>query len=206
MKNITAQPYRSSKISPEERDAARRSINAFSELLSRLDGARSRDLQVVSVLQKNQDASPNDLFKIRHLLRKFQEEVRDRYTKIIIAFAGKKNKDMKSVTEGYIHNLIPLEHDTITREIKENLLDAMQQLTEFVEEFLGLFNDFNNPDQIKNIISTSKKEDTIIQSIKNVVEKQLKLHFEKNILRNKISDLRGGIIKRARIIRLLENE
>jgi hypothetical protein len=150
--NIKFSQQRSSQISEEERQAARKSINAFEELINRLRGARDRDEEVVDVLKKNQDANPNELFKIRHLLRRFQKEVRDRYTAIIIAFAGKKDKDMKNVTQGYIHQLHILEKDTTTREIKIALQDAMQQLTEYMEEFLETFERFGNPDQIKEII------------------------------------------------------
>ena len=195
---------RSSEISPEEKDSARKAIRAFEELISRLKGARDRDKEVVDVLKANQETNPDDLFKIRHLLRRFQKEVKDRYTNIIIAFAGKKDKDMKNVTKGYIHQLKLLEKDTTTQDIKSNLSDAMQQLTEFMEEFLGAFERFGNPDQIKEIINISSKADDLVQSIENVVEKQLKPHFEKNVLRNKLSDIRGQIIKRARIIRMLE--
>lgn len=196
---------RSSQISDEERTAARKSINSFDELVKRLKGARDRDREVVDVLKKNQDTNPNELFKIRHLLRRFQKEVRDRYTAIIIAFAGKKNENMKNITQGYIHQLRPLEKDTATREIKIALQDAMQQFTEYMEEFLDTFERFGNPDQIKEIITTSQKADALVQSIENVVEKQLKPHFEKNILKTNIANqIRGQILKRARIIKLLE--
>lgn len=200
---IKISQQRSTKITDEEKQAARRAINAFDELISRLKGARNADKKVVNVLKENAEAKPNDLFKIRHLLRKFQQEVRNRYSAVIIAFAGKK-ENMKTITEGYIHTLNVLAKDTKTRTIKEALLEAMQQLTEFEEAFLSSFEHFNSPDQIKEIINTSKKADEIITGIENIVEKQLKPHFEKNILRNKISNFHGQIVRRARIIKLLE--
>jgi GTPase involved in cell partitioning and DNA repair len=202
--SIRSAQQRSSQISDEERQAARRAIGSFEELVKRLKGARDRDKEVVDVLKSNQEINPNDLYKIRHLLRKFQKEVRDRYTAIIIAFAGKKDQDLKTVTQGYIHNLKLLEKDTTTREIKSALQDAMQQFTEYMEEFLDAFEHFGNSEQIKKIITTSEKADTLIQSIENVVEKQMKPHFEKNILKLKLSELRGQMAKRARIIKMLE--
>ncbi|MFA5048476.1 MAG: hypothetical protein WC516_05645 [Patescibacteria group bacterium] len=202
--SIKSAQQRSSQISDEERQAARRAIGSFEELVKRLKGARDRDKEVVDVLKSNQEINPNDLYKIRHLLRKFQKEVRDRYTAIIIAFAGKKDQDLKTVTQGYIHNLKLLEKDTTTREIKSALQDAMQQFTEYMEEFLDAFEHFGNSEQIKKIITTSEKADTLIQSIENVVEKQMKPHFEKNILKLKLSELRGQMAKRARIIKMLE--
>lgn len=203
--NIKTSQQRSSTISNEERDAAQKTIHAFDELVKRLKGARNRDKEVVNVLKQNQEANPNDLFKIRHLLRKFQEETKERYTSIIIAFAGKKDKSLKGITEGYIHNFKLLEKDTAVREIKQAIQDAMQQLVEFMEEFLSAFEHFGNPDQIKEIINTSQKADALVQSIENVVEKQMKPHFEKNILRTKVGELRGQVLRRVRIAKLLES-
>lgn len=195
---------RSIEISDKERKYARDSINAFEKFLKQLWAARQHDQRLVNVLQKNKESDPTDLFEIRHLLRRFQKEVKNRYTQLIFDFAGKKDSDQKRITEGYIHKLIPLEKDTITRGIKDALQDAVQQLTEFIEEFLEAFEDFNNPDQIKKIVSTSQKADKIFRSIENVIERQLRPHFEKNILtQKKISEIRGGIKKRARLINML---
>lgn len=202
--SIKSAQQRSSQISDEERQSARKAIGSFEELVKRLKGARDRDKEVVDVLKSNQGASPDELYKIRHLLRRFQKEVRDRYTAIIIAFAGKKDQDLKTITQGYIHNLKILEKDTTTREIKNALQDAMQQFTEYMEEFLEAFEHFGNSEQIQEIVITSQKADALIQSIENVVEKQMKPHFEKNILKTRLSELRGKIVKRARLIKLLE--
>jgi len=192
-------------ISEEERDAARDAINAFDKLKKQLWAARQHDQRLVNVLKSNQDAKSSDLFKIRHLLRRYQREVRDRYANLIVAFAGKKNDDKETVSKGYIHTLQPLEKDTKTKQIKSTIQDSMQRLTEFLEEFLESFEDFNNPDQVKSILTTSQKADQIVQSIENIVDTQLKPHFEKNILkRNKFSTIRNNITKRARLIKLLE--
>jgi hypothetical protein len=59
----------------------------------------------------------------------------------------------------------------------------MQQLTEFIEEFIEAFEDFNNKDQINNIVNTSAKAERITQNIENIIDTQLKPHFEKNILK-----------------------
>jgi hypothetical protein len=197
---------RSSEISDEERDVARSAISAFNKFLKQLWAARQHDQRLVNVLQKNKESDPAALFEIRHLLRRFQKEVRNRYANLIIAFAGKKDaKSGDPVTTGYIHTLSPLSKDTMTRQIKLALQDAVQQLTEFMEEFLEAFEDFNNQDQIAKIVSTSKKADQIVQSIENIIDSQLKPHFEKNILkRRKISMIRNGIRRRVRIINILE--
>lgn len=200
-----AQP-RSSEISEEERQAALTAINGFDKLLRQLKAARIKDHDVVDVLKKNKGADSNELFEIRHLLRDFQRDVKNRYTQIIFDFAGKKDENMQAVTKGYIHLLQPLEKDTTTRQIKNSLQDAMQQLTEFLEEFMETFEKFGSPEQITEILTTSDKADKIVQSIENIVDKQLKTHFQKNILKRKtvISGVRGNIRKRARLVRLLE--
>jgi len=197
---------RSSEISEEERQAALAAMAAFDKLLKQLKAARAKDQDVVDVLKENKEASPRDLFKIRHLLRDFQKDVKDQYTRIILDFAGQKDANMQTMTKGYIHLLQPLEKDTATRQLKAALQDAMQQLTEFLEEFLESFEHFGSPEQITDILTSSQKADKIIQSIENIVDKQLKPHFQKNILVRKtvVSSMRGNIKKRARLVRLLE--
>jgi len=206
MKKTFAQHVqRSSEITEEERAAAREALAAFDKFLKQLWAARQHDQRLVNVLKKNKEADPTILFGIRHLLRRFQKEVKERYTRIIVDFAGKKDSASNSISTGYIHTLAPLEKDTLTRNIKTILQDAMQQLTEFLEEFLEAFEDFNNPDQISKILTTSTKADQIVQSIENIIDGQLKPHFERNVLKRKrMSSISGGIRRRMRIIELLE--
>ena len=205
VKKLALLPQRSSEISEEEKEVAKKALKVFKEFLHKLWAARQHDERLINVLEKNEGADPASLFEIRHLLRRFQKEVKEKYTNLIFMFAGKKNDDMELMEKGLVHLLAPLEKDTTTRQIKTALQDAMQQLSEFIEEFLETFEDFNNKDQIKAIIGTSKKADKIVQSIENVIEKQLKPHFEKNILGSKrVASIRDSIRRRARLIRMLE--
>lgn len=198
-------PQRSSEISPEEKEAAKKVLKAFKKFLRLLWAAKQHDDRLVNVFEKNEDTDAAALFEIRHLLRRYQKEVKGRYTKLIVMFAGQKDENMELVEKGIIHLLQPLEKDTTTRQIKTALQDAMQQLAEFVEEFLELFEDFNDKDQVKNIISVSEKAEKIIQSIENAIEKQMRPHFEKNILGpRKVGSIRRRIRRRARLIVMLE--
>jgi hypothetical protein len=204
VKKLANLPQRASEISEEEKKAAKEVLKAFKGFLHALWAARQHDDRLINVFEKNEETDPAALFEIRHLLRRFQKEVKDKYTKLIFMFAGKKDENMELAEKGIIHLLQPLEKDTKTRQIKTALQDAMQQLSEFVEEFLELFEDFNSKDQVKNIITVSKKSEKIIQSIENIIEKQMKPHFEKNILgTKKIGSIRGRIRRRARLICML---
>lgn len=206
MKNTFAQHVqRSLEVTEEERAAAREALRAFDKFLKQLWAARQHDLRLVNVLKKNKDADSSTLFGIRHLLRRFQKEVKQRYTNLIIEFAGKKDPAANTIFTGCIHTLIPLEKDTITRNIKRVLQDSVQQLTEFLEEFLEAFEDFNDPDQITKIVTTSTKADQIVQNIENVIDDQLKPHFERNVLKRKrFGAARRNIRRRTRVIELLE--
>jgi hypothetical protein len=198
-------PKRTSEISDEEREAAKTALKAFDKFLKTLWSARQSDERLLNVLDKSDNVDSSALFEIRHLLRRFQREAKERYTNLIIMFAGKKDDNLNPVSTGIIQLLTPLEKDTTTRQIKIALQDAMQQLAEFMEEFLEAFEDFNSKDQVKEIKTTAKKADKIIQSIENIVDKQMKVHFERNILgQKKISEIRSGIKRRARLINLLE--
>jgi len=202
---LATMPRRVSEISDEEREAAKKAIRAFDKFLKELWSARQHDERLLNVLDKAEDVDPAALFEIRHLLRKFQKETKDKYTHLIALFSGKKDANFNPVTPGIISLLSPLENDTITRQIKIALQDAMQQLAEFMEEFLEAFEDFNSKDQVKEIKLTAKKAEKIIQSIENIIEKQMRVHFERNILgQKKISDLRSCIKRRARLIDMLE--
>jgi hypothetical protein len=198
-------PQRASEISEEEKKAAKEVLKAFKGFLHAMWAAKQHDDRLINVFEKNEETDTAALFEIRHLLRRFQKEVKEKYTKLIFMFAGKKDENMELKEKGIIHLLQPLEKDTKTRQIKSALQDAMQQLSEFVEEFLELFEDFNSKDQVKNIIGVSKKSEKIIQSIENIIEKQMKPHFEKNILgTKKVGSIRGRIRRRARLISMLE--
>lgn len=197
-------PRRTSEISDEERQAAKNALKAFDKFLKQLWSARQSDQRLLNVLDKSEDVDPKALFEIRHLLRRFQKETKDRYTNLIIMFAGKKDDDLNPVSPGIIQLLTPLEKDTTTRQIKIALQDAMQQLAEFMEEFLEAFEDFNSKDQVKDIKRTAKKAEKIVQSIENIIDKQMKIHFERNILgQKKVSELRNCIKRRSRLIYMM---
>lgn len=202
---------RSYEISDVEKQAAKEAIRMFDKFLKELWAARQHDYRLINVLKKNQGTSTEDLYGIRHLLRRFQREVKDRYTKLIIDFAGQKEdeKDLTKVPQsptGYIHVLKPLEKDTTTRQIKSALQDAMQQLTEFMEEFIEAFEDFGDSEQVNKIVSTSDRADKIVRSVENIIDKQLKPHFRKNILERKnANEIHKNIIRRARLIKIMES-
>lgn len=193
---------RSSEVTEEERQAAKKAIEGFQAFLKQFWAARQQDKRLLNSLEKNPDTNPEKLFEIRHLLRRFQQEVKDRYTQLIFAFAGRKEDNQ--IIPGVLHLLKLLEKDTKTRQIKTTLQDAMQQFTQFMEEFLESFEDFNSKDQVKEILLTSQKADAIYESIENIINRQLIPHFERNVLkRQNFANLRGKIIRRARLIRML---
>jgi len=200
------QSQRTFEISDAERRAAKQALLTFKKFMEKLWAARQADKRLVDVLEKNQEADPSQLFEIRHLLRRFQKEVKDRYTALVFLFAGKKDEHGNSVEDGAIHSLDPLEKDTATRQMKATLQDAMQDLTEFIEEFLEGFENFNDKDQIKQILESSKKADQLTQSIEVIIDRQLRPHFERNILkRNKMAAAVRRIRRRAHIIEMLES-
>lgn len=201
MEKIGKGPQRVFEITKEERQATRSALAAFKYFVKQLQMAQKADKRLVDVLEKNKEADPKDLFDIRHLLRRFQQEVKDRYTALIYLFAGKKDANSNVAEEGVIHSLKLLDKDTTIRNIKTSLQDAVQQLTEFAEEFLEAFEKFNDPNQIKEILASFKQMELLTQTIENVIDKQLKPHFERNILkRTKFSSINGT----RRRIRLLE--
>lgn len=207
MNRTARQSQRTFEISDVERRAARQALFAFKKFMEKLWAARQADKRLTDVLEKNQDADPSQLFEIRHLLRRFQKEVKDRYTELVFLFAGKKDAQGNAIDQGVIHSLDPLEKDTATRQIKSTLQDAMQDLTEFIEEFLEGFENFNDKDQIKQILESSQKADKLAQSIEVVIERQLRPHFERNILkRNRLAAAVGRIRRRARIVEMLESQ
>jgi hypothetical protein len=199
-----SQTQRTFEISDVERKAAKQALYSFKKFMEKLWAARQADKRLVDVLEKNREADTTQLFEIRHLLRKFQKEVKDRYTDLVFMFAGKKDNGGNTLSEGVIHSLDPLEKDTVTRQIKTTLQDAMQDLTEFIEEFLEGFENFNDKDQIKQILDASKKADQLTQSIEVIIDKQLRPHFERNIMkRNRMAAAVQRIHRRARLIEML---
>lgn len=200
-------PKRTIQITESERQAAKEAIHGFKKFLGALWSAQQHDKRLINILNKAGDVDPSSLFEIRHLIRKFQKETKEIYTDLIIMFAGKRDQNMNNVSQGVISLLTPLEKDTITRQIKIILQDAMQQLIEFVEEYLEALEDFNSVDQIEDIKFTAKKSEQLAQNIENIIEKQMRVHFERNILgRPKTSSIRQDIKKRTRLINLMRTK
>lgn len=184
---------RSVDISSEERDQARHALKTFDHFMEALWRAQQRTERLMNVLGKVPDVQPEQLFKVRQHLRKFQREVRETYSHLIPQFSAA------------LQTLDPFSKDTETANIREALLDAVQQLSEIVESFLEALDDFNAPDQVQRMNVLYQKAKQLTQSIEAVVEGRLHEHFEKDVLRRKrVGALKATIMRRARLIRMLE--
>lgn len=187
------QTPRSVPFSDEEKQAARTSMLQLGSFLRQLWAAQQHSERLMDVLNKSPNTPSEQLFSIRHLIRRFRDEVRQHFTALLPAFSN-------AVT-----TLNPFVKDTETGSIRETLIDAMQQLSEVAETYMETFEDFNAPDQIQRLQALFQKIQQLSQGIESVIEGRLRDHFEKNILRRqKIGDLRTGIRRRARLIAMLE--
>jgi hypothetical protein len=183
---------RSVPFSDEERQAARASMAKFGDFLKQLWAAQQHSERLMDVLNKAPDTPPEQLFSIRHLIRRFRDEVRQHFTKLVPAFSEA------------IETLNPFAKDTDTAAMREGLISAMQQLSEVVETYMETFEDFNAPDQVQRLKALFQKIRQFSQGIESVVEGRLRDHFEKNILRRqRIGELRNGIRRRARLVAML---
>lgn len=187
------QTPRSVPFSEEEKQAARASMLQLGGFLRQLWAAQQHSERLMDVLNKSPNTPTEQLFSIRHLIRRFRDEVRQHFTALLPAFSNA------------ITTLNPFVKDTETGRIRESLIDAMQQLSEVAETYMETFEDFNAPDQIQRLQALFQKIQQLSQGIESVIEGRLRDHFEKNILRRqKISELRAGIRRRARLIAMLE--
>lgn len=184
---------RSVPFSDEEKQEARLAMTKLGEFLKQLWAAQQHSERLMDVLNKSPDVPSEQLFSIRHLIRRFRDEVRQHFVQLIPSFSAA------------ITTLNPFIKDTETSSIRETLIDAVQQLSEVVETYMETFEDFNAPDQIQRLKSLFQKIKQLSQGIESIVETRLRDHFEKNILRRqKISDLQNGIRRRARLISMLD--
>jgi hypothetical protein len=187
------QTPRSVPFSEEEKQAARASMLQLGGFLRQLWAAQQHSERLMDVLNKSPNTPTEQLFSIRHLIRRFRDEVRQHFTALLPAFSNA------------ITTLNPFVKDTETGRIRESLIDAMQQLSEVAETYMETFEDFNAPDQIQRLQALFQKIQQLSQGIESVIEGRLRDHFEKNILRRQqISELRAGIRRRARLIAMLE--
>jgi ElaB/YqjD/DUF883 family membrane-anchored ribosome-binding protein len=184
------QTPRTVDISESEKNAANLSLSLFKEFLRDLNAAQEHDETLNDILKKSENITTEQLYDIRHLLIRFQGEVRENYNRIIPKF-GKA-----------IESLKPLLSDTETAQIKDSLVDTMQRLTDVVEEYMESFDNFSQ-DQIKKITQLSAKSSQLITGIRSIIDHQLRDHFKKDILRKKsFKELKLNIKKRARLIKI----
>jgi hypothetical protein len=183
---------RSMDITDEERNVAREALSKLNAFLKKLWSAQQHTERLMNVFGNNPEIQPDQLFKVRHLLRQFQKEVREHYSQLIPMFSDA------------LESLDPLASDTETGSIKEILLDATQQLSQIVESFMETLDDFNAPDQIQRMKVLFQKGQQLAKSIESIVEGRLRDHFEKNIFRRKkIGRVRAAIKRRARLIKMM---
>jgi len=182
-------------ISDEERAAATEALDAFKDFLKDLNAAQEHDETLTAILKKVPEASADQMYEIRHLLIRFQGEVRENYRRIIPKFSAAVKK------------LDPLLKDTETSQIKSALVDTMQRLSDVVEMYMEAFDDFS-PEQAQNLIGLAGRVSQLVTSIRSMVEHQLREHFKKNVLKKKqsLEDVRLGIMRRARLIRMFGGE
>jgi hypothetical protein len=187
------QTPRSVPFSEEEKQAARTAMLKLGGFLRRLWAVQQHSERLMDVLNKTPETSPEKLFSIRHMIRRFRDEVRQHFTALLPVFSEA------------IETLNPFLKDTDTGRIYESLIDAMQQLSEVAENYMEAFEDFGASDQIQRLKASFQKIQQLSQGIESVIEGRLHDHFEKNILRrHKISELRFGIQRRARLIAMWE--
>ena len=190
-------------VTEEEKEAARKAISMFESFMSELKKSRDEDKRFVDILQDLSDLKPEDLFEIRHLIRRFQKDIQARYTKVVFLFSGQKDEDFKSITNGAIQSLSILSTDGKIESIKDALLDSFGQLVQFIEEFIGSLDDFEDNEQTQNIIYISKKADKIVYSLENLIDRDLKPYLEKNILRKKsLASIQQGQRRRLRFLNI----
>jgi len=186
---------RSVPFSDEEKQSARNALSKLNEFLAQLWATIQHSERVMDQL-KDPNMPSGQLFQIRHLIRRFRDEVRQHFAKLIQNFGS------------CVESLNPFSKDVETNRMKDHLLDDMSQLSQFVELFLETLEDFNSPDQIKRLNDVFLKIKQLAQSIEIVIKGRLRDHFEKNILNRQkvgtIEELRGAIRRRARLIAMLE--
>jgi hypothetical protein len=182
---------RSVPFTEEEKQSARNAIKKFDGFLKHLEVAIEHSERLMEILAKS-PATPEPLYSIRHLLRQFRDESKERFARLVPEFSGA------------ISSLSPFEHDTDTSSLKNGLIDAVQQMSEFVENYLEEFDNFE-PNQIQKLQNFFNKIKQLAQNVESVVHGRLQDHFEKNILgRQNVGQLRTDILRRARLIAMFE--
>ena len=187
-KKLGYQVQRTVTIPQEEKDAARISLAKFREFINELWECYKHDQELINILEASSPTT-DQIYDERYLFRKFKDESRQMYIRIMSIFVGA------------IDSLSILESDPRTREIKESLIYSMSMLIDLVENFLEALVDFNNKDQTQKIIAIFKKMHKSITALEALVDRQITSHFEKNILgRYKVSSEERG----DRIFKIME--
>jgi len=169
------QVQRTVEIPQDEKNAARTSLAKFREFINELWECYKHDQELINILESS-SSTPDQIYEERYLFRKFKNESRQMYIRIMSIFVGA------------IDSLSVLESDTRTRQIKESMIFSMSSLIDLVENFLEALVAFNEKEQPQNIINIFQKIQKSITALESLVDSQLSSHFEKNILgRYKVS-------------------
>jgi len=187
VKKQAYQIKRTVQIPKEEKNAARVSLAKFREFINELWECYKHDQELINVIEST-SPTPDQIYEERYLFRKFKDESRQMYIKLMSIFVDA------------IDSLSILESDTRTRQIKESLIYSFSSFVDLIENFLEELVNFKEKEQPAGITGIFQNIQKSITALESLVDKQMSSHFEKNILgKYKVSSE-----KNYRIIKIME--
>ena len=118
----------------------------------------------------NPDMTPEDVMKARAVIRRFRDQALDNFNKF-------KRTAFKCV------NLMQtFQTDTQTLKLMKSFIASVDELEIKVNHFADLFNDLNDKDFAKNVVTAIEGIQKQCEEIDQIIDERIKNHIQTNIL------------------------
>jgi len=157
-------------VSDSEKLQAERALLCFNHVLKLLDIA-SNHLDIMKTpFKNNPEMSPEEVMKARAAIRRFRDKSIENFNEFKIA-------SFKCVNVMQIFS-----SDTQTLKLMKSFISSIDDLEVKVNDFADLFNDLEDKDFPKNVITCIEGIQKQCEEIDEIVDERVKSHIQSNIL------------------------
>lgn len=158
------------KVPESEKRIAEKAEEYFEQLLAQMEDA-SKYLDIIyGPFQKHQNIDMEMIVEYRRTFRQYKDQVKRKFTKII-----------KRAYQA-ISLLNEFNTDTSTEELMNSLMASIRELEKYIDTFVSIFSNFNNPDFGKNILATIDSLRKQMNQIRQFLTDRVLDHIDTNIL------------------------
>lgn len=158
------------KVPESEKKIAEKAEEYFEQLLAQMEEA-SRYLDIIyGPFKKHQNVNMDMIVEYRRTFRQYRDQVKHKFT-LIVKRAYRAVALMNEFST-----------DTSTEELMDAFMASIRELEKYIDTFVSIFSNFNNPEFGKNILATIDSLKRQMNQIRQFLTDRVLDHIDSNIL------------------------